>query len=232
MIKLRNLTFPLAAVSASAMLLATYACIAQPGPAPTPRVIAQAPAQAQAASGLQPAPIDRNGVLILVRSTMLALHHANETGNYTVLRDLGAPGFQAANTASRLSEIFANLRAQRIDLSGIAVLDPQLANLPQVDQAGMMLIDGLFPSVPTQVNFKLLFAPVEGRWRLFGISVGLGQATPAPPPQPQASQNPQAAPQSSAQPLATPTRPAAGQFTPPQGGSRPAEQRPATPERP
>jgi hypothetical protein len=47
---------------------------------------------------------------------MLALHHADETGNYTVLRDLGAPGFQAANTASRLSEIFANLRAQRIDL--------------------------------------------------------------------------------------------------------------------
>jgi hypothetical protein len=54
----------------------------------------------------QPAQIDRNGVLILIRSTVLALDQANKTGNYTVLRDLGAPGFPA-NTAARLAEIFA-----------------------------------------------------------------------------------------------------------------------------
>src|SRR5215469_3527050 len=33
------------------------------------------------------------GVLILIRSTLLALAHANATGNYTVLRDLGAPSY-------------------------------------------------------------------------------------------------------------------------------------------
>jgi hypothetical protein len=32
----------------------------------------------------------RNGVLILVRSALIALDQANKTGNYTVLRDLGA----------------------------------------------------------------------------------------------------------------------------------------------
>src|SRR5262249_31522767 len=58
---------------------------AQPQPA-------QAPAQAQPAQAPRPAQIDRNGVLILVRSTLLALDHANKTGNYTVLRDLAAPG--------------------------------------------------------------------------------------------------------------------------------------------
>src|SRR5215472_16903785 len=77
-----------------------------------------------------PAPIDRNGVLILIRSTLLALDHANKTGNYTVLRDLGAPGFQA-NTAARLAEIFASQRKDNIDLSGVVVLEPQLTVLPQ-----------------------------------------------------------------------------------------------------
>src|SRR3954468_15777593 len=77
---------------------------------------------ASSAPATQPAPqqpiqIDRNGVLILIRSTLLALDHANRTGNYTVLRDLGAPGFQAGNTAARLSEIFASLRSQNLDLS-------------------------------------------------------------------------------------------------------------------
>ena len=57
----------------------------------------------------KPADIDRNGVLILIRSTLLALDHANKTGNYSVLRALGSPGFQKL-TVERLAEIFAKQR--------------------------------------------------------------------------------------------------------------------------
>ncbi len=127
------------------------------------------------------AQIDRNGVLILIRSTLLALHQADETGNYTVLRDLSAPGFQQANNAARLAEIFANLRAQKLDLSGVAVLDPQLTLLPEIESNGMMHMAGFFPSMPVQINFELWYAPVDGRWRPFGISVGVGSSSPAAP---------------------------------------------------
>jgi hypothetical protein len=72
----------------------------------------------------KPAQIDRNGVLILIRSSLLALDQANKTGNYTVLRDIGAPGFQV-NSAARLGEIFAKLRNDNLDLSGVAVIDPR-----------------------------------------------------------------------------------------------------------
>jgi hypothetical protein len=108
-----------AAVIASAALLASYACQAQPASSPG-STAAQRPAPASSPPagqpapqppGLQPAQIDRTSVIVLIRSVLLALQHANDTGNYTVLRDIGAPGFQAANTASRLSEIFANLRS-------------------------------------------------------------------------------------------------------------------------
>ena len=131
--------------------------------------------------GPQPAQIDRHGVLTLVRSTTLALQHANQTGNYTVLRDLGSPGFQQANTAARLSEVFADLRGRNFDLSGVAVLEPQLSLLPQIETNGLMHMAGSFPSVPLQVNFELLFAPDAGRWKLFGISLNLGQSGPTPP---------------------------------------------------
>ena len=132
----------------------------------------------------KPAQIDRNGVLILIRSTLLALDQANKTGNYTVLRDLGAPGFQS-NSAARLGEIFAKLRSDNLDLSGVAVIDPQLSLLPQIEASGLMHMAGLFPSVPTQVNFDLAFAPVNGQWRLFGISVSIGQTAPAAPTPPE-----------------------------------------------
>jgi hypothetical protein len=145
--------------------------------------LAQPPGQ-QAA---KPAQIDRNGVLILVRSTLLALDQANKTGNYTVLRDLGAPGFQQANTAARLGDIFARQREDKLDLSGVAAIDPQLSLLPQIEANGLMRMAGFFPSIPAQVNFELLFAPVDGQWRLFGLSVNLGQAAPAAPAAPAAA---------------------------------------------
>jgi hypothetical protein len=162
---------------------------------------AQAPKSAPApATAPRPAQIDRNGVLILIRSTILALDQANKTGNYTVLRDLGAPGFQA-NTAARLAEIFAAQRRDNLDLSGVAVIDPQLTVLPQIEANGMMRMAGFFPSVPQQVNFEMLFAPVNGQWRLFGLSVNVGQSGPVAP-QPPSAAAPAPAPAAAAAPAA------------------------------
>ncbi|MFA6205304.1 MAG: hypothetical protein WC689_03765 [Methylocystis sp.] len=151
-------------------------------PKPSPARPAQAP---------RPADIDKNGVLILIRSTLLALDQANKTGNYTVLRDLGAPAFQG-NTAARLAEIFASQRKDNLDLSGVAVLEPQLSLLPQIE-SGMMHMAGFFPSVPTQIRFELLYAPVQGQWKLFGLSVSLGSSAPVAPsdaPAPSAAAQP------------------------------------------
>jgi hypothetical protein len=223
----------LAAIAAIAVAMAAPSSApAQPSGQPNgPRPQSPPPPSAQPQPP-QPVQIDRNGVLILIRSTLLALHHANQTGNYTVLRDLGAPGFQAANTAARLAEIFANLRAQNLDLSGVAVLEPQLTTLPQSDASGFMRMAGFFPSVPLQVNFELLFAPVEGRWRVFGIGLNLGQSSPTAPPAPEPPKpepEPQKpadkpAPQAGAAPKPEPTRSAPR--TPP---PTPAPPQPARP---
>lgn len=167
----------------AALLLALVACSVTP-------VFAQPKSPPAQPAEPKPAQIDRNGVLILIRSTLLALHQANETGNYTVLRDLAAPNFRDANTAARLAEIFANQRAQKLDLSGVAALEPQLTLMPQIEPNGLLHMAGLFPSVPSQVNFELLFAPVDGRWKVFGISVNVGSSTPVapmPPAQPHAA---------------------------------------------
>jgi hypothetical protein len=183
------------------MFAAVMAAITSAGHAETPT---QAP---------KPAQIDRNGVLILIRSSLLALDQANKTGNYTVLRDIGAPGFQS-NTAARLGEIFAKLRNDNLDLSGVAVIDPQLNLLPQIEPNGLMHMAGFFPSVPSQVNFDLSFAPVNGQWRLFGISVSIGQSGPAAPESPQspppvAQKQPSAPkPVAAAKPAPAPSKPA------------------------
>ena len=86
-------------------------------------------------------------------------------------------GFQV-NTAAKLAEIFAKQRADKLDLSGVAVIEPQLSLLPQIEPNGLLHMAGFFPSVPSQVNFELLFAPVDGQWRVFGVSLSVGQSAP------------------------------------------------------
>jgi len=110
--------------------------------------------------------------------------------------------FAAMNSAARLGEIFAKLRNDKLDLSGVAAIDPQLSLLPQIEANGMMHMAGSFPSVPAQVNFELLYAPVNRQWRLFGVSVSVGQSGPVAPAPPAAP--PHTAPPSAKGPQAHP----------------------------
>jgi hypothetical protein len=204
--------------------LAFLVCLAA-GAAVIPReVVGQAPKREVSAP--KPANIDRNGVLILIRSALIALDQGNKTGNYTVLRDLGSPAFRN-NTAARLAEIFVTQRRDNIDLSGVTVLDPQLSLLPQIESNGLLRMAGFFPSVPTQVNFELMYAPVDGQWKLFGISVNLGQAAPSAP-------NPQLAAPSPAGSAAAPKAKSAKRAAAPksQPAPAPADIKPADGEKP
>lgn len=133
---------------------------------------AATPAQAQMPDGSQ--------LLLLIRTTLLALSDAEQTGNFTVLRDLGAPGFREANPANKLGQTFASIGAQGVDLSAVAVIAPKLTGTPSIDPKTQMLRKkGFFPGEPVQINFELLFQPVAGRWRIFGMAVNPGPSATA-----------------------------------------------------
>jgi hypothetical protein len=115
-------------------------------------------------------------IVILIRSALLTLNDAVQTGNFTVLRDRASPSFQATNTAARLAIIFQSLTQQGIDLSAVAVIPPQLTVAPAIDANQRLRITGSFPGKPVRIDFDLMFEVVDDRWRLFGISVNPAQA--------------------------------------------------------
>jgi len=90
------------------------------------RAVPAAPQPAQ-----QPALPGVNGVLYLIRSTLLTLNDADRSGNYTVLRDLAAPDFQARYTAADLAASFTDLRRRNFDLYAVALTAPQLTASPR-----------------------------------------------------------------------------------------------------
>jgi hypothetical protein len=127
-------------------------------------------------------PVSIEQALYLIRSTLLTLNDANRSGNYTVLRDLAAPDFQARNTAADLGQSFSDLRRRNFDLYGAALLAPQLTTVPGIDQNGLLHLAGNIPTRPQQINFDLVFQVIDNQWRLYGISIATPEAAPAQPP--------------------------------------------------
>jgi len=165
--------------------------------------VAQPPPPPQRASAPGLVVPDDDRLLVLIQTTLIALNQANATSNYTVFREIGAPGFQAANSTAKLTEIFENLRHKNIDMSAILLLQPKLLRKPTIGADGMLRVTGFFPTQPLQVNFDLAFQPVEAQWRLFGISVGTSPAQPvAIEPQPLPTQTPNPSPPAAVQPPA------------------------------
>jgi hypothetical protein len=126
-------------------------------------------------------------LLVLVRSAIIALDHANRTDNYTVFRELGGPGLQRHSSA-QLRTVFASLRQQQeVDLLVVAILTPQLTQAPSVSPEGLLQLVGFFPTQPRQIQFHIVYQPAAGQWRLFGLNVtlsGAPQASATAAPQP------------------------------------------------
>ena len=118
---------------------------------------------------------DQRSSLRMLWSIMAAVDHANRTGNYSVLRDLGSAGFQANNNPATLAAIFAALRTQEVDVAETLVVTPVWEISPRMVSANVLRMRGTFPLRPQPIAFDLLFAWDQG-WRLDGVAV---QAMPA-----------------------------------------------------
>lgn len=139
------------------------------------------PARAPVPQAVLPALPAAEDLLGLIRTTLIALNQANQTGNYTVLRDLAAPDFRNLNDASKLGAIFQVLREQAVDLTPLLLISPEVSRPPAINQNGLLSLVGFFPTQPLRVNFDLSFQNSGSDWRPYGISVFL-----APPPAPPA----------------------------------------------
>lgn len=152
------------------------AALAATAVASAPGAIAQnqgAPAAKPAGTKIAvPSP---EALIVMIRSSVVALGHANTTNNYTVLNQMGSASFRKGNSPQKLSKSFAPFRSNNIDLAPVVFLTPQLTRPPKVEN-GQLRMTGYFPSRPMQVNFDLMFEPSEGIWKMGGMAVNLTRA--------------------------------------------------------
>ena len=186
------MTVHLAGILVALVVLLGAPAVAQQAAPKAGNVPANPPPKSGAASHAAPALAKQAGtqqaiavpapevLLVLLRSALIALDHANRTGNYTVLRELGGPGLQQHSSA-QLANVFASLRNQQVDLLPVAIVTPQLTQQPSVSPEGLLQLVGYFPTQPRPVQFHVVYQPVAGQWKLYGLTVGLAAPAAAPP---------------------------------------------------
>lgn len=126
----------------------------------------------------QAAPDDGSRITILLRTTLIALNHANLTGNYSVLRDLGTPEFKSKFTPADLATAFSDIRQKKMDISVIAIADPEYKTPIPIKENGTLMIDGRFPTDPVNIIFSAAYQLVDGKWMMAGLSVKTEAVSP------------------------------------------------------
>jgi hypothetical protein len=109
---------------------------------------------------------------MLIRGTVVALHQANVTGNYTVLRDLGASVLRASNSAADLAVQFTEFRQRGFNLAPTVLFDAVLDQKPKLTKDGVLQLIGHFPTKPQEVIFDLTYRYELGAWRIAVLRVG------------------------------------------------------------
>lgn len=104
-------------------------------------------------------------------STIVAVDHANQSGNYSVLRDISAQGFQIKFNPAQLTELFSGLRRLNVDLSNALLVPPTYYEAPTMVSADTFRVKGIFQLRPISIEFEVYYQWEQGRWKLFGVEL-------------------------------------------------------------
>lgn len=115
-------------------------------------------------------------------STIAAVDHANQSGNYSVLRDTSAQGFQIQFNPAQLSELFSGLRRLNVDLSNALLVPPTYYEAPTMVNANTFRVRGIFQLRPIAIEFEVYYQWEQGRWKLFGVELKPQQMAATQPP--------------------------------------------------
>jgi hypothetical protein len=125
-----------------------------------------APAHAQK----PPEPLQQE---ILIKTTLLTFNDANVTQNYSVLHSKLSKQFRDQFSPERLKEVFKPFVEQKIDLDLIAAKTPIPAKAAEVDDRGVLSLNGHFDTKPSHVFYDLGYVMSDGEWKPIKINVNV-----------------------------------------------------------
>src|SRR5262249_14055044 len=110
---------------------------------------------------------------VLIKTSLLTLNDANVTGNYAVLHAKLAKPFREQFTPDKLKQAFKEFADKKIDFEVVAAKAPIASKDSQIDDKGVLHLNGFFDAVSAHVVYDLDFVPSEGEWKATKLEVNV-----------------------------------------------------------
>ena len=108
----------------------------------------------------------------LVKGTLLTFNDANITGDYNVLLAKTAAPFREQFTPDKLAVAFKEFRDKHMNIGRIVEgMEITFTSPGSINDDGVLLLRGTFPTEPKTLSFALKFLQSEGEWKPLGIKV-------------------------------------------------------------
>jgi hypothetical protein len=115
----------------------------------------------------------------MAEEALLGFNRAVRAGDFTAFHGTLADVWKRETTPQRLQQTFQEFIDKNIDIGPIKDVKPRVAPPPAVNDKGVLVVAGHYPTRPSRVRFELEYARERGVWKLTGISVSVGKGDAA-----------------------------------------------------
>jgi hypothetical protein len=108
----------------------------------------------------------------LVLKTLLAFNQAVQEKSFADFRrEQLSPRFREQFSLEKFTAVFQAFIDGEYDISGIAQAEAIFDVTPEIDDDGVLLLEGHYPTRPSKVLFRLKYVHGASGWKLLGINV-------------------------------------------------------------
>lgn len=112
----------------------------------------------------------------MTTDALLDLNEAALSGEFTALHGTLSDLWKHQITPQQLQAHFQELVDLQLDIGVIRNVKPQFSTPPEVNDLGLLVVAGHYPTQPSRLTFKLEYLPELGTWKLAGIAVRVNAA--------------------------------------------------------
>ncbi|HEY1375771.1 MAG TPA: hypothetical protein VGF55_03220 [Gemmataceae bacterium] len=112
----------------------------------------------------------------MAADALLAFNGAVRAKDFTAFYGTLADVWKKQTAPQQLQATFREFIDKDIDIGAIKGTKPRLAPPPAVNDKGVLVVAGEYPTRPAPVRFELEYVPERGGWKLMGISLSVGKS--------------------------------------------------------
>lgn len=107
----------------------------------------------------------------LVTDSLVQFNRAVQSKDFSSLYNSLSRVWQEQTTPEKLKKSFQEFIDKQVNISGVADAAPKLTPRPTIDNRGVLIVAGEYPTKPSTVNFRLEYLKEADQWKLVGINV-------------------------------------------------------------